>query len=109
MAQHYFVAQREAKKCEIIFVSTRPGPCRERLALTLYRKTVIHGRQQYSNDNFKEIVMALGHLNVKLQSESAASKVVKHMHGACTIPITRNRLSAVSIQKPKTVDINLIH
>ena len=71
MAQHYFVAQREAKKCEIIFVSTRPGPCRERLALTLYRKTVIHQRQQYGNDNFDEIIMATSHRI--LQAECAES------------------------------------
>ena len=44
--QHFLSAQRLRKKCEIIFESTRPGPCRERLALTLCRKTVIHGRQQ---------------------------------------------------------------
>ena len=59
--QHYFVAQREAKKCGIIFRATRPGPCRERLALTLCRKTVIQQRQQYGNDNFKEIVMGTSH------------------------------------------------
>ena len=74
MAQHYFVAQREAKKCEIIFVSTRPGPCRERLALTLYRKTVIHQRQQYGNDNFKEIVVGTSHRILKQSLRKAQLK-----------------------------------
>ena len=73
-AQHYFVAQREAKKCGIIFRATRPGPCRERLALTLCRKTVIHQRQQYGNDNFKEIVMGTSHRILKQRLRRAQQK-----------------------------------
>ncbi|MBQ6649368.1 MAG: hypothetical protein IJM66_11050, partial [Muribaculaceae bacterium] len=62
--------------------STRPGPCRERLALTLCRKTVIHGRQQYGNDNFKEIVMATSH---RILKQSKRKAQLKQMNGACTI------------------------
>ena len=81
--QHFLSAQRLRKKCEIIFESTRPGPCRERLALTLCRKTVIHGRQQYGNDNFDEIVMATSH---RILKQSALKAQLKQMHGARTIP-----------------------
>ena len=77
--QHYFVAQREAKKCG---------------TLTLCRKTVIQQRQQYGNDNFKEIVMGTSH-RILMQRLRRAQQ--KQMHGASTIPITKKRLSAVSI------------
>ena len=102
-AQHYFVAQREAKKCGIIFRSTRPGPCRERLALTLCRKTVIQQRQQYGNDNFKEIVMGTSHRILKQRLRRAQQK---QMHGASTIPITKK--PRIALCGPRQLKIKMM-
>ena len=47
----------------------------ERLELTLCQKTIIHERQQYGNDNFKEIVVGTSHRILKQRLQNAQQTI----------------------------------
>lgn len=94
MGAALFSAKREEKNVRLFSRQLDMGLARERLALTLCRKKL------YTAIAVDEITSKNRHggITIILSADQAEAQL-KQMNGACTIPKTKNRPKAVSIQK----------